>query len=101
MSKGFIRCVKCGKKLMRRRPNGLWSFAFGHFSGNTKVVIGDREIEIGSTVQMEIFGSIKMRCIRRSCRLEHPNFWNVLTFFPPNTERQSIGNGRTPANNKD
>lgn len=60
----FITCEKCGKKLIERKANGIWVFKFGK-NGNE------------SLVNMEICGSIKMMCLRRSCR-----HMNVLHFFP-------------------
>lgn len=60
----FVTCEKCGKKLIERKPNGLWVFKFGKN--------GDEPL-----VHLEIYGSIKMTCLRRSCR-----HVNVLHFFP-------------------
>ena len=61
----FIHCEKCGKKLIERLPNGLWRFRFGKRDSSEPVV------------DMEIHGSLKMVCIRRTCR--HPN---ILHYFP-------------------
>jgi len=69
--KMFVNCEKCGKKLIERLPNGLWKFAFGQMTGQSR-----------SPVEMLIHGSIKMRCLRRSCRSEHPDHWNMLYYFP-------------------
>jgi hypothetical protein len=69
----FVRCEKCGKKLIERLPNGLWKFAFGQMQGQGQAK---------SPVEMLIHGSIKMRCLRRSCRAEHPDHWNMLHYFP-------------------
>jgi ribosomal protein L37AE/L43A len=63
----FVYCEKCGKKLLNRLPNGIWQFKFG------KGEVGE------SVIDMEIFGSIKMTCIRKSCR--HVNTFN---YFPNN-----------------
>ena len=60
------RCEKCGKKLLIRQENGLWKFLFGRY--------GKENIPV---VDMEIHGSVKMVCIKKSCR--HPN---VFDFFP-------------------
>jgi len=62
----FVYCEKCGKKLLSRLPNGLWQFKFGRREG------------IEPAIDMEIHGSVKMKCIRKSCR--HTNIFN---FFPP------------------
>lgn len=61
----FYYCEKCGKKLIERKSNGLWKFVFGKRKGEAAVV------------DIEIHGSIRIKCLRRSC--QHVN---VLTFFP-------------------
>jgi len=68
----FMRCELCSKKLIERMPNGLWRFVFGKNPESPDL----------PPVEMQIHGSLKMRCLRRSCRTENPNFWNVLNFFP-------------------
>lgn len=62
----FITCEVCGRKLIERLPNGIWRFRFGKRDGRTPVV------------DMEIQGSIRMKCIRRSC-----DHLNILNYFPP------------------
>jgi len=64
--KNFICCEKCGKKLIERLPNGLWYFCFGRPPDGG-----------GSVVELLIHGSLKMTCLRRTCRHE-----NVLNYFP-------------------
>ncbi len=59
----FIRCEKCGKKLIERLPNGLFKFSFGGAD--------DPPVEI------MIAGSIKIKCLRKSCK-----HWNEITFLP-------------------
>jgi hypothetical protein len=73
----IIRCDKCGKKIIERLPNGLWRFVFGKNAENFKM----------PPVEMLIHGSLQMRCLRRSCRKDAPDHWNVLNFFPPTRER--------------
>lgn len=63
----FINCEKCGKRLIERKTNGVFSFKFGRDGNEGK-----------SPVEMLIYGSVKMKCIRRSC-----GYWNTLHFFPP------------------
>jgi hypothetical protein len=63
---GFVDCIKCGKHLIEKNPNGLWYFCFGKTPG-----------ELIAPVEMYIFGSIKIKCMRKSC-----NHWNTLTNFP-------------------
>ena len=69
MSKTFVRCEMCGKKLIERKPNGLWYFLFGRRT--------DKDGNEVSPVEIYIHGSLKMKCIRRTC--EH---WNILHYFP-------------------
>lgn len=74
----FFHCEKCGKKLIERKPNGTWSFVFGKPRKE-----GDEfDVEAEPAVRMKVHGSIKMRCLRRSCRRKHPLYWNTLNFFP-------------------
>jgi len=72
LKRSFFRCEKCGKKLIERLPNGLWRFVFGKPNENSKFI----------PVEMKIHGSLMMRCLRRTCRREFPDHWNVLNFFP-------------------
>jgi hypothetical protein len=65
----FYKCSICGKKLIGRKPNGIFVFVF---AGQCPPPI----------VCLEIFGSVRMKCIRRSCRHKNPDHWNVFTFFP-------------------
>jgi hypothetical protein len=74
----FYRCEKCGKILIERRPNGLWYFVFGK---NKKFI----------PVEMHIHGNIKMRCLRRSCRRDNAEHWNIFNFFPQ--AKEAIDNG--------
>lgn len=62
---GWIFCEKCGKKLLRRKPNGIFVFKFGKNNNQENVV------------HIEIFGSIKMKCFREDCQYE-----NIISFFP-------------------
>ncbi len=69
MSKNFIVCEKCGKRLIERLPNGLFKFVFGknmEESGEPPVVI-------------LIQGNIVIKCLRRSCG--HKNQLNYFPFF--------------------
>lgn len=50
-----IYCEKCGKKLLCRKPNGLWEFKFGNYKGE-------------ALVDIKIHGSLQMTCLRKSCR---------------------------------
>ena len=67
----YYVCEKCGKKLIHRGENGLWHFSYGKKKDDDGKLIGTPSVE------MFVYGSIKMRCIDRDC--EH---WNTLDFFP-------------------
>ena len=69
----FVVCEKCGKRLIGRLSNGLWHFRFGRNSEDEK--------DISSPVDIYIYGSIKIQCIRRSCK-----HWNILNYFPTKVE---------------
>jgi len=62
---GWIYCEKCRKKLLKRKPNGIFIFRFG------------RDAEQENVVDIQIFGSVKMKCFRQKCKHE-----NVINFFP-------------------
>lgn len=62
---GWIYCENCGKKLLRRKPNGIFTFKFGKNSTG------------GDVVHLEMFGSLKMKCFRENC--QHVN---IITLFP-------------------
>ena len=62
--KVFVCCEKCGKKLIERLPNGIFKFIFG----------GRQQ---PPPVEIFIYGSLKMRCLRKSC-----GAWNTVTFLP-------------------
>jgi len=69
MNDGWIRCEKCGKKLLKRKENGIFSFRFGKRKRNSPAH--------DCVVEMEVFGSIKMKCMREDCQHE-----NIFNFFP-------------------
>lgn len=66
MTTTFVKCEKCGKRLIEKKENGLWYYSFGKSAD-----------EACSPVEIYIYGSIKIKCTRKSCR-----HWNVLTKFP-------------------
>jgi len=65
--KVFFHCSKCKKRLIERLPNGLWRFMFGK----------KPEKDGRPPVDIFIHGSIKIRCIKRSC-----GHWNIFNFTP-------------------
>jgi hypothetical protein len=77
----------CGKRILERKPNGLFKFAFG------KTVVEPGEPPAKAPVEIFVHGSVKMRCLRKTCRAEHPDHWNVFHFFPP-VERKIAQNNR-------
>ncbi len=62
----FIYCEKCGKKLLERKPNGVWRFRFGRISGTDETI-----------VDILFYGSLQFKCTRRTC-----GHMNTLNFFP-------------------
>lgn len=64
----WVVCENCGKRLMRRKPNGIFVFKFGKRRGGKSCV-----------VDMEIMGSVKMKCLRPEEKCGHIN---VINFFP-------------------
>lgn len=79
MTKNFCYCEKCNKKLIERLPNGLWKFVFGKKAESAKT----------PPVYMVIHGSIKMKCIRRSC-----GHWNVFNYFPSSNRLKTENSGK-------
>ncbi len=63
----FLCCEKCGKRLIERLSNGMFVFKFGKSKGTRR-----------TPVELFIYGSIKMTCIRGTC-----NHINVFNYFPP------------------
>jgi len=53
--------------MIERLPNGCWKFVFG----------SDKENPGDPPVEMIIFGSLKMKCLRRSC-----GKFNTFYFWP-------------------
>jgi hypothetical protein len=91
----FYKCSICGKRLVVRKPNGIFSFMFSSFGGDKPLI------------HLEIHGSIRMRCIRRSCRQDNPDHWNIFNFTPKGfsiaeekTSREELeSESANPANN--
>lgn len=61
----WVRCEKCGGKLLRRFKDGTLEFVFGRPKGNEA---------LGAPIQMKIVGRVRMKCFRDSC-----NHWNTIT----------------------
>lgn len=61
----FICCQKCGKRLLQRKPNGIFVFKFG------------KSRKGGAVVDIEIHGSVKIKCFRETCQYE-----NIINYFP-------------------
>lgn len=72
--KGWVLCENCGKKLLKRKPNGVFVFKFG------------RNHEQRDVVHIEVMGSMKVKCFRSSC--EH---MNVIQFFPDSFKMEQTG----------
>lgn len=75
VKKSYVSCEKCGKRLIGRLPSGVFEFLFG-----------GTDDQGFYAVDIRIHGSIKMRCLRKSCR-----HLNIVHFLPVVTE----GSGTT------
>jgi site-specific DNA-adenine methylase len=64
----FIKCKKCGKKLIKKKSDGTFEFNYGRKDETSK----------RAPVEIKIFGSIRMKCIDIKCDNEVDLF-----FFPP------------------
>jgi hypothetical protein len=64
----FINCQFCGRRIIQRKANGLFYFAFGK-PGSSDTA--------SAPVEIEIHGSVRIKCFRKSCRQ-----WNTLNYFP-------------------
>jgi hypothetical protein len=67
----FFRCEKCWKRIIERKENGLWYFAFGRQRNS------DGNLSNECPVEIYIYGSIRIKCLRKEC-----GHWNILNFFP-------------------
>jgi hypothetical protein len=90
MNKSFRSCKRCGKRLIVRMPNGIWCFQFGR--KNNKDGTPDEYVP----VEIFIHGSLKIKCLKRSC-----NHWNIFHYFPkfghsPQSPRSDEGTHNQP-----
>lgn len=83
----WVKCEHCGKRMMQRKYNGLFYFRFGRMN------VTDSDIK-DPMIEMEVIGSIRIRCWHRECRK-----WNVFNFFP-NTISGPAESGDEGHNNK-
>lgn len=65
MTEKYLVCEKCGKRLLEKHTDGMLTFCFGK-NENTSI----------APVEMNVYGSIEIKCIRKSC-----NHWNVFNHF--------------------
>lgn len=65
-------------------PNGLWRFIFGVYKEEDKNQFNIPDGE--PPIEMLVYGSIKMRCFRKTCRE-----WNTLHFFPSSDVFNLVG----------
>jgi len=70
VTKTFLHCSKCNKRLLERLQNGLFKFIFGGGTARS----GE---DIPPPIDMKIHGSIQMKCTRRTCRE-----LNTFQYFP-------------------
>lgn len=76
--KSFRVCEKCGKRIIERLSNGLFVFEFG------RKLKADGTFEEYAPVEIQIHGSVKIKCLSRLC-----NHWNIFHYFPNVFEKQS------------
>jgi len=69
----YFKCEKCGKRIIQRKENGVWYFAFGRQKDE------DGNLTEICPVEIYIYGSMKIKCLRKECA-----HWNTLNFFPFN-----------------
>ena len=68
----WINCEKCGKRLVKRYPNGIFHFSFGRVKDDEgKIVPFEHAVDI------KIYGSLEMRCFRKDCK-----HINIINFLP-------------------
>ena len=91
--KTFLVCEKCGKKLIKRMPNGILYFIFGRRKDRLGVY---RDY---CPVELYIHGSIKIKCLSRDC-----DHFTIINFFPnvvkTNEEEKSENTEETCSNCK-
>ena len=75
-----VLCEECGKRLMRRLPDGTFQFVFGRTS---KTGEGDVESKPSSLISMFIVGSIKIKCYRKTNGRVCGHV-NIVNFFDKN-----------------
>jgi len=71
----FHQCSKCGKNLIEEK-DGKLIFCFGKSRDSTLFNF--------IPVEMCISGVLKMRCIRKSCRKDNPDHWEVIHLLRDN-----------------
>jgi len=68
----FLKCEKCGKKLIARQKGGLFHFKFGRRTDAEN----EEAVECVPPVDILICGSVRMKCLRRTCgHLNTFDFW--------------------------
>jgi len=75
----LLKCTLCNKPVIERTSNGTWRFIFGDSIGSC----------IGTVVELEAIGILRIKCLRRSCRREHPDHWNEFNIFEINQSSSS------------
>jgi len=80
-------CEKCGKRLIKRLSNGMWVFRYGRRKES------DGYLKQRTPVNMMIFGSIKMTCLRSSC--SHINEFHAFPQGEAGNQREVEDNQQT------
>jgi hypothetical protein len=75
--KSFVKCPKCGKKLIVRRDNGEWHLRFGALmkrnpDGSLTKLMSSNGYPI-PVIDMIVNGTISMKCYSQECREKNPD----------------------------
>jgi len=71
----WLYCERCGKRLLRRLPNGLFEFEYGRARNNPQAL---------ARVRIRIYGDIQMHCLNVNCNCVSE--FNMLPVPPKNRE---------------
>ena len=83
LENGWVICEKCGKRLLRRKPNGMFSFKFGKRKDDSGLPV----------VDMEIFGSIRVKCWGSHGNGKRCDHENILNLLPPGIRLKKADKG--------
>jgi len=93
--KCFVKCPKCGKKLIVRRDNGDWHLRFGTLTkrdpdGNVIKLMSNNGYPIPVIDMVIKEGTINMKCYSQECREKNPDNRIICDSNTP-TQREESG----------